>query len=47
MSDYEIQLDQSRVEEVREIAGVGIAAKVEGKEILAGNAKLIQEYGIA
>ena len=40
------QLDQSRIENVEEIAGHGVRAEVDGHEILAGNAKLMDRYHV-
>ena len=40
------QLDQSRIENVEEIAGHGVRAEVDGHEILAGNAKLMDRYQV-
>ena len=39
--------DMTRVSNVKEIAGHGISALVDGKEVLIGNAKLLEEKGIA
>ena len=39
-------LDKSRVTDVKEISGHGIEAFVDGKKVLAGNAKLMARYGI-
>lgn len=35
-----------RVEDVEELAGHGVQAKVDGKEVLAGSRKLLEEHGI-
>ncbi len=43
---YGQALDLSRVEQGREIAGGGLAALVDGKAVLAGNARLLGEHGI-
>ena len=39
--------DQNRIKNGKEIAGKGIAAKVDGKQILVGNNKLMEEYKIS
>ena len=41
------RLDMSRVEEAEEIAGHGICVKVDGREVLLGNEKLMRSKGIA
>ncbi|MBP3741910.1 MAG: heavy metal translocating P-type ATPase [Treponema sp.] len=38
--------DQVKLENVEEIAGMGIKALVNGKEVLAGNTKLMDKFGI-
>ncbi len=38
--------DEVKLENVEEIAGMGIKAKVNGKEVLAGNTKLMDKFGI-
>ena len=43
---YNRKIDNNVVEEVKEIAGQGVQAKVEGKELLIGNEKLMQEQKI-
>ncbi len=39
-------LDLSRVAEVQEISGNGVIAKVDGKEVAAGNSKLMKYLGV-
>lgn len=39
--------DQVKLENVQEIAGMGIKAIVNGKEVIAGNTKLMDKFGIA
>ena len=39
--------DQVKLENVEEIAGKGIKALVNGKEVLAGNTRLMEQFGIA
>lgn len=41
------EVDSSRISDIKEIAGHGISAVVDGKSILAGNAKMMQDNGIA
>lgn len=44
---YQGNIDESLVKDVKEIAGRGLSVTVEGVVILAGNAKLLKENGIA
>ena len=39
-------LDETRVSEVREIGGNGILARVDGRELAVGNAKLMESMGV-
>ena len=41
---YGRELDLSRVQDVKEISGKGVLAQVDGAQIAAGNAKLMEEY---
>ena len=43
---YGKELDRSRVSEIEEIGGNGITAKVDGRSVAAGNAKLMDRLGI-
>ena len=43
---YGEDLDAERVSEVREIAGRGVSALVDGAHVLCGNARLMQESGV-
>lgn len=43
---YGKELDLSRVAEVQEISGNGVIAKVDGKEVAAGNSKLMKYLGV-
>lgn len=43
---YGKEIDRSRVSDIREISGNGVTAKVDGKEVAAGNDKLMQSLGI-
>ena len=45
--DTERKIDRERVTSVEEIGGNGIVATVDGKQIAAGNAKLMERLGIA
>lgn len=45
-SAYGKEIDQSRVEDVQEISGNGVIAKVDGRTVAAGNAKLMQRLGV-
>lgn len=44
---YGKNIDRSRVSDIEEIAGNGIRAKVDGKEIILGNEKLMEAMGIS
>lgn len=41
-----LELDGSRLDDYRELAGLGVLAHVEGKELLLGNSPLFKEKGI-
>ena len=43
---YGKEIDRSRVTDIQEISGHGIVAKVDGKEVAAGNGKLMKKLGI-
>ena len=43
---YGKEVDLNRVTDVREISGKGVIAKVDGKEVAAGNSKLMEEQNI-
>ena len=43
---YGKEIDRSRVTDVREISGNGVMAKVDGIEVAAGNAKLMDKLGV-
>lgn len=45
--EYGKSIDQSRVSDVQEISGNGVIAKVDGKTIAAGNAKLMDRLKVA
>jgi len=44
---YGEEIDNTKIEEVEEISGHGIIAKIEGKEIIVGNNKLMEKQNIA
>ena len=44
---YGREIDRSRVSELQEISGSGVVAKVDGREVAAGNARLMKHLGIA
>ena len=43
---YGKEIDKSRISDVKEIPGHGVIAKVDGKEVAAGNGKLMDMLGI-
>lgn len=43
---YGKEIDRSRVEDIQEISGHGIVAKVDGRETAVGNGKLMKKFGI-
>ncbi len=43
---YGKEIDRSRVTGIREISGGGVIAKVDGKEVAAGNDKLMDQLGV-
>jgi len=43
---YEKEIDNSRVSNIEEISGNGIIAKIDDLEIMAGNEKLMEKFGI-
>lgn len=44
---YGIVIDRSRIQSVEEISGYGIHALIDGKEVYAGNDKLMEKQGIS
>ena len=46
-SAYGKTVDSSRVKDLEEIAGHGVKAVIDGKEVLAGNARLMKRKGIS
>ena len=43
---YDGTIDTSRISEVQEIAGHGVQAVIDGRKVLAGNAKLMKKENI-
>lgn len=43
---YGKQVDKSQIEDIKEIPGHGIEAKIRGKKVLVGNEKLMNKYNI-
>lgn len=46
LSAYNKKIDQSRIDNVKEISGHGVTAQVDGKTVAAGNAKLMKMLNI-
>ena len=44
---YGKEIDTGKVSEVEEISGHGVTAKVDGRQVAAGNVKLMKQMGIA
>ena len=44
--EYAKEIDEKKIKKVEEISGLGIIAQIEGKQILIGNEKLMQENKI-
>lgn len=44
---YSKPVDRSRVSDIKELSGMGVIAKVDGKEIAVGNSKLMEFSGIS
>ena len=47
VASYEKMLDKSRISSAREIAGMGISAVIDGKNLLVGNARLMEKHSIS
>ena len=45
-SEQQMDIDRSRVTDIREVSGKGVVAKVDGKEVAAGNFRLMAELNI-
>lgn len=43
---YGKEIDRNRVKDIQEISGHGILAKVDGREVAAGNVKLMKKLGV-
>lgn len=43
---YGKKIDKEKVESIKEISGMGVVGKVLGKEVIAGNKKLLTDYDI-
>ena len=43
---YGAQVDNARVADVEELSGYGVSAVVDGAQVLAGNARLMEKFGI-
>ncbi|MBO5097110.1 MAG: heavy metal translocating P-type ATPase [Agathobacter sp.] len=46
MVDSYREIDRTRVTDIREVSGKGVVATVDGKEVVAGNYRLMNELGI-
>lgn len=46
MVDHYCKIDRTRVTDIREVSGKGVIATVDGKEVAAGNYRLMNELGI-
>ena len=44
---YGLEIDNSRISGVEEIAGHGVTARVDGKEVAAGNLRLMESMGLS
>lgn len=47
LAEYKGEIDKDKIEGYQEIPGHGIKVKVDGKEVLAGNAKLMEKENIS
>ena len=45
--EFSGDIDKSRVSDYNELSGFGVSCKIDGRDILAGNGKLMDKYGIA
>ena len=41
------EIEENRISDYTEIAGMGVSAKIDGEIVLAGNVRLMQKYGVA
>lgn len=46
IKNYDKQIEEKQVEDYKEIAGHGLYGKIEQKEVLFGNSKLLEQYNI-
>lgn len=46
-NEYNKQIDNSRITDTEEIAGHGVRAVIDGKEVYAGNEKLMKQVGVS
>ena len=46
IKNYEQNIEQKKVEDYKEISGHGLYGKIEGKEVLFGNTKLLKQYEV-
>src|SRR5699024_5675921 len=44
---YRKEIENETILKIEELSGLGVEAKIEGKEVLVGNEKLMQEKGIS
>lgn len=47
IKNYDGEIEERKVEDYKEIAGYGLYGKIEGKEVLFGNSKLLEQYNIS
>ncbi len=46
LAAYEKDIDKSRISDIQEISGHGVTAKIDGLDVVAGNAKLMEKMNI-
>lgn len=46
LAEYNLQIDESRITDVKETAGYGVEAVIDNKKVLAGNAKMMKKHDI-
>ncbi len=44
---YSYEIDQSLISDYQELSGLGLVAKIQGKEVIAGNSKLMDNFNIS
>lgn len=47
IKNYDEEIEEKQVEDYKEIAGHGLYGKIEQKEVLFGNSKLLEQYNVA